>query len=101
MLSHYLTEQVWWSPCRSRECPDDEQLSLVLHECADHCLLQPSKNDTKDVRRVFLPIPSRPAAILCTTNVSCTSHELIVDTITLYPRLKLLVHNYCATVLCY
>lgn len=59
--------QVWWSPCRSRECPDDEQLSLVLHECVDHCLLQQQKNNSKD-----LSYHSRaPTHILCTTkNVS-------------------------------
>lgn len=32
--------QVWWSPCPSRECPEDEEINLVLDECDDHCLLR-------------------------------------------------------------
>lgn len=32
--------EVWWSPCPSRECPEEEELDLVLDMCIDHCLLQ-------------------------------------------------------------
>lgn len=32
--------QVWWSPCPSRECPEDEEINLVLDECDDHCLMR-------------------------------------------------------------
>lgn len=32
--------KVWWSPCPSRECPEDEEINLVLDECDDHCLLR-------------------------------------------------------------
>ncbi|XP_063357738.1 uncharacterized protein LOC134647335 [Cydia amplana] len=32
--------EIWWSPCPSRECPDeDEQVDFVLDRCIDHCLL--------------------------------------------------------------
>lgn len=31
--------QVWWSPCPSRECPDEEELNIVVDSCIDHCLL--------------------------------------------------------------
>lgn len=31
--------QVWWSPCPSRECPDSEELDIVVDQCLDHCLL--------------------------------------------------------------
>lgn len=31
--------EVWWSPCPSRECPDDEELELVLERCFSHCEL--------------------------------------------------------------
>lgn len=32
--------QIWWSPCPSRECPDeDEQVDFVLDRCVDHCML--------------------------------------------------------------
>ncbi|XP_050532954.1 uncharacterized protein LOC126900957, partial [Daktulosphaira vitifoliae] len=31
---------VWWSPCPSRECPEDEEINLVLDECDDHCLMR-------------------------------------------------------------
>ncbi|RZF43442.1 hypothetical protein LSTR_LSTR001703 [Laodelphax striatellus] len=33
--------EVWWSPCPSRECPEEEELNMVLDDCVDHCLLQP------------------------------------------------------------
>ena len=32
--------QVWWSPCTSRECPDDDStVDLILDDCFDHCKL--------------------------------------------------------------
>lgn len=31
--------EVWWSPCPSRECPDDLELSIIVDQCLDHCLL--------------------------------------------------------------
>ncbi|XP_072377023.1 major facilitator superfamily domain-containing protein 6-like [Diabrotica undecimpunctata] len=35
--------EVWWSPCPSRECPDDEELDIALEFCMDHCLLKEAK----------------------------------------------------------
>lgn len=35
--------EVWWSPCPSRECPEEEELNLVLDDCLDHC---PLRNDS-------------------------------------------------------
>lgn len=32
--------ELWWSPCPSRECPDEERVHVELHHCVDHCLLQ-------------------------------------------------------------
>jgi hypothetical protein len=34
-----LVLQVWWSPCPSRECPEEEELDMVLADCMDHCLM--------------------------------------------------------------
>ncbi|CAB3378367.1 Hypothetical predicted protein [Cloeon dipterum] len=31
--------EVWWSPCPSRECPDEEELEVVLERCFSHCEL--------------------------------------------------------------
>jgi MFS_1 like family len=31
--------EVWWSPCPSRECPEEEELAVVVDQCLDHCLL--------------------------------------------------------------
>lgn len=31
--------EVWWSPCPSRECPDDEELDVIIDQCLDHCIL--------------------------------------------------------------
>ncbi|XP_040171230.1 uncharacterized protein LOC120904868 isoform X2 [Anopheles arabiensis] len=32
--------EVWWSPCPSRECPEEEEIDIVVDQCLDHCLLQ-------------------------------------------------------------
>jgi hypothetical protein len=32
-------EQVWWSPCPSRECPEEEEINIVVDSCVDYCLL--------------------------------------------------------------
>ncbi|XP_054266161.1 uncharacterized protein LOC128988671 isoform X2 [Macrosteles quadrilineatus] len=62
--------EVWWSPCPSRECPDEEQLSLVLHDCVDHCLRQPRKNISHDgvYQRSFPNIPPRPPIVCSNKN---------------------------------
>ncbi|XP_070494972.1 major facilitator superfamily domain-containing protein 6 isoform X2 [Chironomus tepperi] len=31
--------EVWWSPCPSRECPEEEEINIVVDSCMDHCLL--------------------------------------------------------------
>ncbi|XP_058819544.1 uncharacterized protein LOC131682227 isoform X1 [Topomyia yanbarensis] len=31
--------EVWWSPCPSRECPEEEEIDIVVDQCLDHCLL--------------------------------------------------------------
>lgn len=31
--------EVWWSPCPSRECPEEEEIDVVVDQCLDHCLL--------------------------------------------------------------
>lgn len=45
--------EVWWSPCANRECPEEEELDIVLDMCEDHCLLddgkkKPTVNNTMD-----------------------------------------------------
>lgn len=30
---------MWWSPCPSRECPDEEELNIIVDLCVDHCVL--------------------------------------------------------------
>lgn len=36
--------EVWWSPCPSRICPDDEELNIILERCNDYCTLPKSIN---------------------------------------------------------
>ncbi|XP_055687030.1 uncharacterized protein LOC129792220 [Lutzomyia longipalpis] len=31
--------EVWWSPCPSRECPEEEEIDIVVDQCLDHCIL--------------------------------------------------------------
>ncbi|KAJ9586879.1 hypothetical protein L9F63_019523 [Diploptera punctata] len=35
--------EVWWSPCPSRECPEEEELDMVLADCMDNCILEKNK----------------------------------------------------------
>ncbi|XP_054742928.1 uncharacterized protein LOC129247702 isoform X1 [Anastrepha obliqua] len=35
--------EVWWSPCPSRECPEEPELDLAVSQCMDYCLLQEQK----------------------------------------------------------
>lgn len=32
--------EVWWSPCPSRECPDNEEWIIMLEKCRNHCKLK-------------------------------------------------------------
>ncbi|ALC38029.1 CG14891 [Drosophila busckii] len=36
--------EVWWSPCPSRECPEEPELDLAVHQCVDYCLMQEQAN---------------------------------------------------------
>ncbi|RVE50649.1 hypothetical protein evm_004681 [Chilo suppressalis] len=60
VMRHPITNsvEIWWSPCPSRECPDeDETVDFVLDRCVDHCKLsrptespvtEAADNDDKD-----------------------------------------------------
>lgn len=37
--------EVWWSPCPSRECPDESELDIVLDLCVDHCVLKHTNHE--------------------------------------------------------
>ena len=44
--------EVWWSPCPSRSCPEEEEIDVVLDKCVDHCILkQPQPNNEKKMGR--------------------------------------------------
>jgi hypothetical protein len=32
--------EVWWSPCPSRECPQEEEITIVVNSCQNYCLLR-------------------------------------------------------------
>lgn len=40
--------EVWWSPCPSRECPDESELDIVLDLCVDHCVLKHTNHEQKE-----------------------------------------------------
>lgn len=59
--------QVWWSPCPSRECPEDEEINLVLDECDDHCLLRDysvPREENKWVTKIEQSIAVRPPTFI-------------------------------------
>ena len=35
----FVHVQLWWSPCPSRECPEEEEIDIVVDQCLDHCIL--------------------------------------------------------------
>ncbi|TMW46782.1 hypothetical protein DOY81_008140, partial [Sarcophaga bullata] len=43
--------EVWWSPCPSRECPEEPELELAVNQCVDYCLLQ----QTTSASTLFTP----------------------------------------------
>lgn len=63
----YTLCQVWWSPCPSRECPEDEEINLVLDECDDHCLLRDyskPREENKGVTHIEQSIAVRPPTFI-------------------------------------
>ncbi|XP_017022139.1 major facilitator superfamily domain-containing protein 6 isoform X1 [Drosophila kikkawai] len=67
--------EVWWSPCPSRECPEEPELELAVHQCVDYCLMQEQVNP-----QLYTNTPAydvRPASTqrsqLTTTTASTTT----------------------------
>lgn len=38
-LTRLVFSKVWWSPCPSRGCPEDEEINIAVDSCIDHCIL--------------------------------------------------------------
>lgn len=58
---------VWWSPCPSRECPEAEEINLVLDECDDHCLLRDytvPRDENKGNTKIEQSIAVRPPTFI-------------------------------------
>ena len=55
--------QVWWSPCPSRECPEEEELDIVVDQCIDHCLLD------QNPKIEAIPPTKTPLLIIASTTV--------------------------------
>lgn len=39
--------EVWWSPCPSRNCPEERNLTITLTKCIDYCKLKGRKKSKK------------------------------------------------------
>ncbi|XP_062122143.1 LOW QUALITY PROTEIN: uncharacterized protein LOC133835959 [Drosophila sulfurigaster albostrigata] len=61
--------EVWWSPCPSRECPEEPELDLAVHQCVDYCLMQEQTNP-----ELYTDLPAtttrRPTTTSSTTTMS-------------------------------
>lgn len=67
VMRHPATGKVdiWWSPCPSRECPEEDELDLVLTDCLDHCLLlEPEKPKKTLLQEIHQGIAVRPPTLL-------------------------------------
>ncbi|KAG4066826.1 hypothetical protein HA402_012893 [Bradysia odoriphaga] len=52
---------LWWSPCPSRECPEEEEIDIVVDQCLDHCLLLEQNPKIEIVAPTNGPLrPTRP-----------------------------------------
>ncbi|XP_016961968.1 uncharacterized protein LOC108032576 isoform X2 [Drosophila biarmipes] len=77
--------EVWWSPCPSRECPEEPELELAVHQCVDYCLMQEqvnpqlyTNNPAYDVRPATTSTTQRPqltATTARTTTIEPSSSE--------------------------
>lgn len=63
---HTGSVEVWWSPCPSRECPEDEEINIVVDSCIDHCLLLELEENPKI--EVIPPQQPTKAPIVRTNN---------------------------------
>uniref|UniRef100_U5EED9 Putative transporter n=1 Tax=Corethrella appendiculata TaxID=1370023 RepID=U5EED9_9DIPT len=50
--------EVWWSPCPSRECPEEEEIDLIVDQCLDHCIL-----NEQNPKIEIVPPPTRAPTI--------------------------------------
>lgn len=58
-----ITCQLWWSPCPSRECPEEEEIDIIVDQCVDHCLLL-EQNPKIDIIAPFTNSPPLPQSTL-------------------------------------
>ncbi|XP_038207572.1 uncharacterized protein LOC119829246 [Zerene cesonia] len=75
------TVEIWWSPCPSRECPDeDEQVDFVLDRCLDHCMItetSPTSAPTDVKNEIDFPIAHKihPPNLSNTSYLNSTDDE--------------------------
>ncbi|XP_017076828.2 uncharacterized protein LOC108111759 isoform X2 [Drosophila eugracilis] len=74
--------EVWWSPCPSRECPEEPELELAVHQCVDYCLMQEQVNPelytntpAYDVRPASTSTTQRSQLTTATTTRTTTTME--------------------------
>ncbi|KAL1464353.1 hypothetical protein WDU94_004007 [Cyamophila willieti] len=48
--------EIWWSPCPNRDCPEAEELNMVLDDCVDHCLLNNGTVNSSQKSSWLVPI---------------------------------------------
>ncbi|XP_073991086.1 uncharacterized protein isoform X2 [Rhodnius prolixus] len=73
--------EVWWSPCPSRECPEEEELNLVLDDCQDYCLLRNSTKKPSLLAGIHQSIAVRPPTFINTNGVGCVQGSVVNDKI--------------------
>lgn len=39
--------EVWWSPCPSRNCPEEDKLEIILDKCVEYCKLREKHKSKK------------------------------------------------------
>ncbi|KAI5748763.1 hypothetical protein M8J76_001727 [Diaphorina citri] len=48
--------EIWWSPCPNRDCPEAEELNMVLDDCVDHCLLDNGTHKSTGKANWLVPV---------------------------------------------
>ncbi|KAH8413165.1 hypothetical protein KR009_008579 [Drosophila setifemur] len=67
--------EVWWSPCPSRECPEEPELELAVHQCVDYCLMQEQVNTQLYTSTPSYASPSSPSTPVTTRPSLTTSTQ--------------------------
>ncbi|XP_077294603.1 uncharacterized protein LOC143917078 [Arctopsyche grandis] len=70
--------EIWWSPCPSRECPEEETVDLILDSCLNHCSLVESPLTT--IQPEFVMTTTEDENDLTFQSITATANDYLYTT---------------------